>query len=350
MFGRKACLFCVLLLLISTSASAKIVFGSTREGVRGVYVMDDDGSNQTLLTKSEDLQPYPSCWSPDSKQIAFKSRVRINGKRVVFLMNADGTNIRQLTEDDDSYVGKVSFSPDGKSIVFDRIVRVDNKEKYGITVLNIETGKMKEIANINAGYCDWSPDGKHIIFSKPVEVGGGGNTIWIMGSGGQNPRPLIPEPVGGPVVIHRWKQRWSPDGKKIVFTQNEYTWERIPNLGTALIYKAHRYMICDRNGEHIKQLQIPKDWRPISIDWMDDGESVVFSAYRGIPLNEPILRGFVFPPANIYKYHIRTRVRTRLTNHPGKDGILDWISDDVLPVQPHGNQKKVQWGVLKSDK
>ena len=155
---------------------------------------------------------------------------------------------------------------------------------------------MKEIADTDANHCDWSPDSKHIIFSKPVAVGGGGNTIWIMGSGGQNPRPLIPEPVGGEeLVIHRWAQRWSPNGKQIVFLQDEYTWERIPNLGIALIYKAHRYMICDKNGENIKQLQIPKDWHPISIDWMDDGESVVFSAYRGIPLNEPNLARFCVP-------------------------------------------------------
>ncbi len=342
----KACSFCFLLLVLSTVADAKIVFSSTRDGVKGIYVMDDDGSNQTLLTESKELRPYPSCWSPDGKQIAFKRRVKRRSNFVVFLMNPDGTNIRQLTENDGSSIGRVSFSPDGKSIVFNRIVRIDNKEKYSITVLNIETGKTKEIADINVNFCDWSPDGKHIIFSKPLAVGGGGNTIWIMGADGHNPRPLIPEPAAGEVVIHRWRQRWSPDGKKIVFTQREYTWEKIPNVGTALIDKAYRYMICDRNGENVRQLRIPKDWRPLSVDWMDDGKSVVFSAFVGIPLNEPILRGFVFPPANIYKYHISTGERTQLTDHPGEDETVDWISDDVLSVTPQG-KKKVTWGALK---
>ena len=337
---RKVTLLCLLgLLLLSTDAVAKVLFSSTRDGVEGIYVMDDDGNNLTLLTEDEKLGSWGPSWAPDGKQIVFKRRAVWNERSVLFLMNANGTNIRQLTESDDSAIGITSFSPDGKSIVFNRIVRIDNSDKGFITVLNIETGKMKDIADIDANFCDWSPDGEHIIFSKPLAVGGGGNTIWIMDADGDDPRPLIPEPLAGEVVTHIWAPRWSPDGQKIVFTQDEYVWEKIPNVGTALIYKAHRYMICDRNGENIKRLQIPKEWRPISIDWMEDGESVVFSAYVGIPLNKPILRGFVFPPANIYKHHIETRVTTRLTNHPGKDATVDWISDDVLSVTPQGKKK-----------
>ncbi len=343
---NKVFFLCLLLLLSSTVAHAKIVFTSTREGVEGVYVMDDDGSNQMVLIEDEKLRPSVDSWSPDGKQILFQKAIRGIGGYVLFSMNPDGTNIQQLTPDDDSYIGKCSFSPDGKSIVFDTYVRVGNHDKGRITVLNIETGKMKKIAEIDANFCDWSPDGKHIIFSKPLAVGGGGNTIWIMDANGHNPRRLIPPQDGAAVVVHQWRARWSPDGQKIVFTQREYAWEKIEGLGTALIDKAHRYIICDRNGGNIKRLQIPKEWRPLSIDWMDDGKSVVFSAYDGIPLNKPILRDFVFPPANIYKYHIETHVITQLTDHPGEDSTLDWISDDVLSVTPQG-KKKVTWGKLK---
>lgn len=349
MHSYKVVLLCLMFLLLSTVAHAKIVFSSKRQGVQGVYVMDDDGSNQTLLTESQELQPSPSCWSPNGKLIVFKRRAKIHSRQMyILLMNPDGTNIRQVFTGNhaDDYIGKISFSPDGKNIVFDRIVRIDDKEEPSITVLNIETEEMKAIANIAANFCDWSPDGKHILFAKPLAVGGGGNTIWIMDADGHNPRPLIPEPGVGGIIIHRWKQRWSPDGKHIVFIQSEYTWEKIPNVGTALIYKAHRYLICDRNGRNIRELQIPKAWRPISIDWMDDDKSVVFSAYVDIPLNEPILHGFVFPPANIYKYHIQTSKITQLTNHPGTDGTLDWISDDVLSVSAVG-KKKVTWATLK---
>ena len=336
-------LLCVLLLLLfSSGTSAKIVFGSTRNEIEGIYVMDDDGSNQTLLTESEELRPHPSSWSPNGKLIAFKRRVRPNRPSAIFLMNSDGTNIRQLTPEEWDSVGKVSFSPDSKSIVFNRTVRRNNIENYSITVLNIQTGKMKDISDMHATFCDWSPDGRHIIFTEPLRPGLGGGTIWIIGADGQNPRRLISAAVGR-INKHRWSPRWSPDGKQIVFRQAEYTWEVVEGFGTSMIRKAFRLMICDRNGTNIRQLPLPKDWDFYGLDWMDDGESIVFSAYVGILLNKPIPRDFVWPPSNIYKYHLKTGERTKLTDHPGTDNVLDWISDDVLSVTLAG-KKKTQWG------
>ena len=68
MNGHKVVgLLCLFLLLLSSGASAKIVFSSIRDGVYGIYVMDDDGSNQTLLTEDEKLKPYPDRWSPDGQ-------------------------------------------------------------------------------------------------------------------------------------------------------------------------------------------------------------------------------------------------------------------------------------------
>ena len=255
-------------------------------------------------------------------------------------------NVRQLIENDnDSYFGKASFSPGGKFIVYDRDFSVDRKEKYSIEVLNIKTGERKVIlSDMNVTFCDWSPDGKHILFTEPLSPGTDG-TVWIMGADGHNPRRLIPV-ANGAVAVQRWSPRWSPDSNQIAFYQEEYVLERIEGLGIAPIQKAFRLMICDRKGENIKHLQIPKDWDFGSLDWMDDGKSIVFSARVGMPLNEPIPRNFKFPPGNIYKYHIKTGEITQLTDHPGWDQTLDWISDDVLPVSPKG-KKKVTWGTLK---
>lgn len=339
MNGRKVVLLCLILLLASTTAQAKIVFSSERNGVQGIYVMDDDGSNLTFLLRAHG---YPTGWSPDGKQILWTTGVELS------LMNADGTNIQRLIKHEgDGSIGSGRFSPDGKSVVFDSSFRVNKELKYGIYVLNIKTLKIKEIASqIMASHCDWSPNGKHIIFSEWISSGVH-NTIWIMDAAGGNIRPLIPQPpVGREFTINRSRPRWSPDGQQIVFTQREYKTVRIPNVGEVPFFKAFRYLICDRNGDNIKQLRIPKDMEGISIDWMDDGKSIVFSARAAIPLNKTLPRDFDFPPPNIYKYHIRTGEITRLTNHPGKDQTLDWISDDVLSVTPRG-KKKVTWGTLK---
>ena len=348
MYQHKVIFICLLLLLLSTAASAKIVFSSERNGVEGIYVMDDDGSNQTLIIADKHWPPAPHRWSPEGKQIMFQ----ISGGPIS-IMNADGTNVRHLTPHDGSTVGIASFSPDGKYIVFNRSFRKNDQLKVGIYVLNIKTLKMKEIhqSQLRPNLCDWSPDGKEIIFSEGTTIGGGGNTIWIIGADGQNPRRLIRAPVllADNFVIHRNQPRWSPDGRYIVFTEREYEWKLWPGVGFSWNYRAYRYMICDRNGENIRKLRIPKDWKCYGIDWMDDGKSVVFSARQGMPLNAPpILNPIDLPPCYIYKYHIPTGEITQLTNDPGWDQILDWISDDVLSVTPQG-KKKVTWGKIKEE-
>jgi Tol biopolymer transport system component len=338
-----------MLLFIETAVHAKIIFSSERDGeigkqsggVRGIYVMDDDGSNLTLLIEDKRLKPGSPRWSPNDKQIAFTKRPHRNSSSALFLMNADGTHIRQLTENDKIYtVLGGSFSLDGKSIVFSKDIVVNGKVKNTVIVMDIVTRNMKIIAEVDAVNCEWSLDGKQIVFDKPSTVGGGGNTIWIMGADGHNPRPLIPAPVGGKFFTHRLKPRWSPDGKQIAFLQREYTWHR------ALIYHAHRYIICDRNGDNIRKLRIPKDFDATSLDWMDDGKSIVFTARAGMPLDEPIPQNFLWPPSYVYKYHIRTGEITQLTNDPWWDQTIDWISDDVLSVTPEG-KKQMQWGTIK---
>ena len=335
---RKVVMLCLILLLVSTAAHAKIVFSSKRNGVVGVYVMDDDGSNQTLLMEGNPWGArFPYCWSPDGKQILFHS----GG---LALMNADGTNVRKLIGGN---IGSASFSPDGQSIVFDWSFRKHNKFTYGIYIINIKTLKVEAIApQIMASQCDWSPDGKHIIFSE-WRTHGVHTTIWIIDADGDNRRPLVPAPAaGGEFTIYRSRPRWSPDGKQIVFLQTEFKLVRLPGAREGPFFKAFRYMICNHNGENVRRLHIPEGMEGLDVSWMDDGESIVFSARAVIPLNEPLPGDFDFPPPNIYKYNIRTRVRTRLTNHPGTDVTVDWISDDVLPVSPQG-KKKITWGTLK---
>ncbi len=338
---HKVVMLCLLLLLLaSTLVHTKIVFNSVRDGIYGIYVMDDDGSNQTLLTDA--FRPRLPSWSPDGRQILFRRFV--HGSAILCLMNPDSTNIRQLTKAD--YIDRASFSPDGKFLVFRRTIEDPGDWKNRTVVLNIETGKMKEISDFWGVQHDWSPDGKHIICAEPW-THGVNNTIWIMAADGHNLRPLIPTAAfDGEFMIHRKYPRWSPDSQQIVFTQVEWKTVRQMNAREGPFYKAFRYMICNRNGENLRVLPIPKGMQGFSVDWMDDGESIVFSARADIPLNQPLPGDFEFPPPNIYKYHIRTRDMTRLTNHPGRDYGLDWISDDVLSVTPQG-KKKITWGAIK---
>ena len=195
---RKVCLFCWVLLLVSTVAHAKIIFSSERNGVKGAYVMDDDGSNQTPLI--EGLDPFPQSWSPDGTQILFVRSVHRSD--VLFLMDPDGTNIRQLTENDGSSIGKCSFSPDGNFIVYDRGWMENNNSKWSVEVLSIKTGKREVISDDLRVSCDWSPDGKHILFSDPLSPNRS-STIWLRGT---ETRTTMNGPKFVPKTLHIHQQ------------------------------------------------------------------------------------------------------------------------------------------------
>ena len=81
-------------------------------------------------------------------------------------MHPDGTNIRKLNTPR-TPIGRMSFSPDSKSLVFNMRVEKNDKEIKTVNVLDIETGVLKEIADVQATSCDWSPDGKQIVYTEP---------------------------------------------------------------------------------------------------------------------------------------------------------------------------------------
>ena len=280
--------FCLILLLVtgvfSTVASAKIVFDSTRDGVKGIYVMDDDGSNVTLLTDT--LWPITPRWSPDGKQIVFKRRILMQDSQRshLFIMNADGTNLRQLTEPHTGMDTHPSFSPDGKSILFTRY----KDKKDSINVLDLESGVIKKIADLGANNPDWSPDGKQIVCSAIPVVGGDGGGIWIINADGRNARELFPPLPKRELIISRWDPRWAPDGKRILYTETHETLAKIGNV-THYIPQAAHYLIYDVKGQKLRKLKIPKNWYSAGIAWMDKRNSVLFSAVE-IKLNQQFPR------------------------------------------------------------
>jgi TolB protein len=72
--------------------SKKIVYCQYSTGNSQIYVMNEDGTNQTRLTQGSDHYP---AWSPDNKKIAFSSNRDANHQ--IYVMNADGSNQTQLT-------------------------------------------------------------------------------------------------------------------------------------------------------------------------------------------------------------------------------------------------------------
>ena len=84
-----------------SSGPAQIAFQSARDGDFEIFVMDADGTNVRQLT-TNDVWDGDPVWSPDGKQIAFKSS-RYGDDPLsdfeIFVMDADGSNVVSTTQE-----------------------------------------------------------------------------------------------------------------------------------------------------------------------------------------------------------------------------------------------------------
>lgn len=339
---RLIVLCCILFLLVVTMSSAKMVFVQKHDDDISIYVMDDDGTGAMPLTDL--LNPRAPKWSPDGKQIVFARGMSFQSPNIA-IMNVDGSEIRDISIPDRRKMeSHPSFSPDGKSIVFSRIDTIaDENERYSVLVMDLESGKIKKISDLGISTPEFSPDGKHIVFSTISVAGVSGGNVWIMESDGDDPRPLLSPPPDSPLIISRYRPKWSPDGKHILYSEDHHTLT-VLEKGIHYIPQGYYLFICDSRGKNIRKLNIPKTLRFSGHDWMDKGKSIVFCAREAVLKVVALAENF--NEMNIYKYHIASGKHSLLYNELGNEYSVDWISDDVLSVSPKG-KKKVTWGTLK---
>ena len=330
-----------LILFLTAVASAKIVFCSYQDKSYGIYTMNDNGSNITQITSFPKWEILPR-WSPDGQQIAFLRNTNPSDPIMLntFIMNADGTNVRQLTNHKEGSYNGLAFSPDGTKLIVSRRINTVG-EKSGLYLVDIKTAAITKISNIRMSNVDWSPDGKEIIFVNTkhwLEE----HNLWIMNADGTDARPWIIERRN----MLPGRPRWSPNGQHILYTETDlHIEEKIPENGGKGIQISpagtYRYNIRNVNGGALQTLDIPKDWMPHSVAWMNRGRSVLFSAYDDFANQKDPNRS-----SQLYRYDLASQQITQLTHNLEAQWNGDWISDKVYAVSPAGKYP-LRWGELK---
>ena len=248
-----------------------IAFASNRDGNNEIYLMDQDGFNEsrpsthTITNPSNDQRPDIS---PDGSQIVFSSNR--DGNFEIFIMNFDGSNVRQLT----SSVAPVNnswprWSPDGEWIAFQSGAGT-NFQIYRIRPDGTFLTQVTTYAGLNQ-FPGWSPDGTRLAIRRD-------NDIYLIDStDGANPVRLTS--VG---TINQMAS-FSPDGTRIAFMSN-----RAGN--------APSVFIMDANGDNQvnftpKPGGYPGTWTSRAPAWSPNGQYVYFTAQRSVEtgsLNEQI--------------------------------------------------------------
>jgi Tol biopolymer transport system component len=153
---------------------------SLRSDNYGLWVMDDDGTNQTRLTWTSKGDRAPRI-SPDGKKIAYWAMT--SGNPEIWMINLDGSNNIMLTKS--SYMDYYPYwSPDGKKIAFES----DRAGSFDIWVLTLD---------------------------RPLAANVGFETCAVQGGAGIALLRVRLKDPGTPVQLEKVSLHfdWDPDGK-----------------------------------------------------------------------------------------------------------------------------------------
>jgi TolB protein len=212
----------------------KVAFARWRDP-RGIYVIDEDGSNEILLFGWS--QAKAPAWSPDGSRIVFTRRYGGQEKDVELfpgwtlpahpwwklgLVRVEDRYFTELLCYDHSF--SPTWSPNGKVIAYD--------SDYGLhlTATDGSIGGQSYDRSLNALSTDvrdtspaWSPDGTQIAFMFNQHDHW---EIYVMNADGSNRVRLTHEELFTPRPPHNVSPAWSPDGRHIAFfTDRNEKWE-----------------------------------------------------------------------------------------------------------------------------
>jgi Tol biopolymer transport system component len=138
-----------------------------------LYLVQPDGSGLTRLTHNPRVDTSPT-WSPDGRQIAFRSRM--DGSSDIFVMGIDGSGLRNLVRDPEDSIFDEFFPEwnpqrDMLAIYTDRFYSpAVGCAWHRLAVIPLEGGK-DNIRVLDSYLTEqetlaWAPDGKTIAFSS----------------------------------------------------------------------------------------------------------------------------------------------------------------------------------------
>lgn len=178
----------------------------------GLMVMPADIKDRLTRKLYQAMDP---AWSPDGEKVIFSGKESEKAKWEIMSIDLKKGNkivslsskiiIEEETAVDLQGDYAPSYSPDGKSIVFVHCNKDGNKDIYIMANDGTNRRKLTGKPSLIMDTPRWSPDGKMILFMQD-------ENIWVMNADGSNPVPLTTD------FKFNENPAWSQDGKMIAYS------------------------------------------------------------------------------------------------------------------------------------
>ncbi|MEW6357704.1 MAG: tetratricopeptide repeat protein [Planctomycetota bacterium] len=244
----------------------------TKTGAKIVAVRADGTGKQVIadyipIDYHQVNDPTYIAWAPNSRQIAFASRVSpMEEKYGICLADLDGKKTWLITGEKDQEIGSPALTRDGKEAAFVRWEQNEAKDggEFAIVAVDIMTGKDRILARIpgngegQVASLSWSPDGKWLAYRWQ------GRVIRLIAADGSQRRELTADPTSLAVLVTdeygEMAQKERDAGafaesrehaKRVVAHADDFA-RRFPTshyYGNVIIFKAKGLLILNRPEE-----------------------------------------------------------------------------------------------------
>lgn len=203
--------------------SKKIAYISNRSGQLNIWLVNADGSNDTLLTNNNDANLFVYCpiWSSDGKRVAYSSRSKKSspdGKQLysIFVIDVETKNSKVVAQAE-TFQRLIGWSESDKELMFAAINRKNETglpTEVSIVQVDNETGKERTVAKIESAYLfniNLSADKKMIAFTSNKDDR---DNVWAMPTSKGEIRKLT---SNSDPRLYYSTLSWSPNGQAIYF-------------------------------------------------------------------------------------------------------------------------------------
>ena len=205
--------------------NGEIVFGSITDSGRQLFTVDEHGHRQRQVTHIVGADAAFPDWSPSGRRIVFDRETADSCS--VMVMRADGSHVRDLSRGRPGCEQNAAFTPDGRHLVFVAQRCQDCME--GIWLMDLHGHQRHLITPSPAGQHskdpNVSPDGRKLGFIAEDEQNRA--SVYVVDLVSHRRRQVVP-----PSYDVSRKLDWSPDSRRILFSDNANETDLPANLAT----------------------------------------------------------------------------------------------------------------------